>query len=73
MLVDWLSGQHKRLHDVFFKLDALFQRVIDDHMHPGRSKDQRDITDLLLDVMHKQGKDDSLQLTLDHIKVLTVN
>ncbi|KAL0761479.1 hypothetical protein Bca101_077629 [Brassica carinata] len=62
-LVDWLSGQHKRLHDVFFKLDALFQRVIDDHMHPGRSKDQRDITDLLLDVMHKQGKDDSLQLT----------
>ncbi|KAL0657996.1 hypothetical protein Bca4012_078581 [Brassica carinata] len=67
-LVDWLSGQHKRLHDVFFKLDALFQRVIDDHMHPGRSKDQRDITDLLLDVMHKQGKDDSLQLTLDHIK-----
>ncbi|KAF3488806.1 hypothetical protein F2Q69_00055799 [Brassica cretica] len=65
----WLTArQHKRLHDVFFKLDALFQRVIDDHMHPGRSKDQRDITDLLLDVMHKQGKDDSLQLTLDHIK-----
>ncbi|KAG2261473.1 hypothetical protein Bca52824_068552 [Brassica carinata] len=49
-LVDWLSGQHKRLHDVFFKLDALFQRVIDDHMYPGRSKDQRDITDLMLDL-----------------------
>nr|VDD38487.1 unnamed protein product [Brassica oleracea] len=66
-LVDWLSGQHKRLHDVFFKLDALLQRVMDDHMHPGRSKG--DITDLMLDVMHKQGKDDALKLTLDHIKV----
>ena len=69
-----VSGQHKRINDVFFKLDALFQRVIDHHMHPGRSKDQRDITELVLDVMHKQGKDDALKLTLDHIKVfLTVN
>ncbi|XP_048626930.1 cytochrome P450 71B19-like [Brassica napus] len=31
-LVDWLSGQHKRRNDVFFKLDDLFQRVIDDHL-----------------------------------------
>ncbi|CAF2003339.1 unnamed protein product [Brassica oleracea var. botrytis] len=33
-LVDWLSGQHKRRNDVFFKLDDLFQRVIDDHLTP---------------------------------------
>ncbi|KAJ4901105.1 Cytochrome P450 71B19 [Raphanus sativus] len=72
-LFDWLSGQHKRLHDVFFNLDSLFQRVIDDHMHPGRSKDQRDITDMMLDAMHKQDKDDSLKLTLDHIKGFLTN
>ncbi|CAN6805084.1 unnamed protein product [Brassica oleracea] len=65
-----VSGQHKRINDVFFKLDALFQRVIDDNMHPGRSKDQRDITELVLDVMHKQGKDDYLKLTVDHLKAL---
>ncbi|KAG2319920.1 hypothetical protein Bca52824_013133 [Brassica carinata] len=44
-LVDRFSGQHKRLNDVFFKLDALIQHVIDDHMHPGRSKYHRDITE----------------------------
>ncbi|KAL1199942.1 Cytochrome P450 71B19 [Cardamine amara subsp. amara] len=67
-LVDWLSGLHKRLNDVFFKLDALLQHVIDNHLNPKRSKDHQDIVDSMLDVMHKQGKDDSLKLTIDHIK-----
>ncbi|ESQ32864.1 hypothetical protein EUTSA_v10004062mg [Eutrema salsugineum] len=67
-LVDWFSGQHKRLNDVFFKLDALFQHVIDDHLSPGRSKDHEDIIDSMLDVIHKQGNDDSLHLSIDHIK-----
>ncbi|EOA25707.1 hypothetical protein CARUB_v10019060mg [Capsella rubella] len=74
-LVDWISGQHKRLKDVLFKLDVLFQHVIDDHLKPGRSKDSKDVVDLMLDVMHKQGKDDddSLKLTIDHIKALLTN
>ncbi|XP_010514262.1 PREDICTED: cytochrome P450 71B17-like isoform X4 [Camelina sativa] len=72
-LGDWISGQHKRLKDVFFKIDALFQHVIDDHLKPGRSKDNRDIVDLMLDVMHKQGEDDSLKLTIDHIKGILTN
>ncbi|XP_019086596.1 PREDICTED: cytochrome P450 71B17-like [Camelina sativa] len=75
-LVDCISGQHKRLKDVFVKLDTLFQGVIDDHLHPdpGKfSKDHRDIVDVMLDVMHKQGEDDSLTLTLDHIKALLTN
>ncbi|EFH53210.1 predicted protein [Arabidopsis lyrata subsp. lyrata] len=73
-IVDCISGQHKRLKDVFFKLDALFQGVIDDHLHPGRrSEDHRDIVDIMLDVMHKQGKDISLKLTINNIKgILTV-
>lgn len=73
-LVDWFSGQHKRLNDVFLKLDTLFQLVIDDHMNPGRTKNHEDIIDAMLDVIHKQGKNDSLKLTVDHIKgFLAVN
>ncbi|XP_010502529.1 PREDICTED: cytochrome P450 71B19 [Camelina sativa] len=72
-LVDLFSGQHKRLNDVFYKLDALFQHVIDDHLKPGRSKDHEDIIDSMLDVIHKQGKDDSLKLTIDHIKGFLAN
>ncbi|KAG7563583.1 Cytochrome P450 [Arabidopsis suecica] len=72
-LVDWISGKHKWLNNVFFKLDALFQHVIDDHSNPGRSKDHKDIVDIMLDVVHKQGKDDSLRLTTDHIKGLLTN
>nr|QWK52237.1 cytochrome P450 71B17 [Isatis tinctoria] len=72
-LVDWLSGQHKRLNDVFAKLDAMIQRVIDDHLNTKRSKDQRDIVDLMLDIMRKQGQDDSLKLTVDNIKGLLTN
>ncbi|EOA25701.1 hypothetical protein CARUB_v10019054mg [Capsella rubella] len=74
-LVDWISGQHKRLEDVFLKLDTLFQGVVDDHIHPGKiSKDHRDIVDLMLDVAHQQDKDDdSLKLTINHIKALLTN
>ncbi|KFK33557.1 hypothetical protein AALP_AA5G029100 [Arabis alpina] len=72
-LVDRLSGQHKRLNDVFFKLDALFQGVIDDHLSPGRPEEHKDIVDLMLDVMHKQGNDDSLKLSIDHIKGFLTN
>ncbi|VVA89958.1 unnamed protein product [Arabis nemorensis] len=72
-LVDRLSGQHKRLNDVFLKLDALFQSVIDDHLNTGRSKEQRDIVDIMLDVMHKQGKNDSLKLSINHIKGFLTN
>ncbi|CAA7049749.1 unnamed protein product [Microthlaspi erraticum] len=69
-LIDWLSGQHKRLNDAYLKLDALFQGVIDDHLNPQRSKDHEDIIDTMLNVMHQQGKDDSLMRTIDHIKGL---
>lgn len=72
-LVDWFSGQHKRLNDVYLKLDTLFQLVIDDHMNPGRTKDHEDIIDAMLDVIHKQGKNDSLKLTVDHIKGFLAN
>ncbi|CAA0383731.1 unnamed protein product [Arabidopsis thaliana] len=72
-LVDWFSGQHKRLNDVFYKLDALFQYVIDDHLNPGRSKEHEDIIDSMLDVIHKQGEDSSLELTIDHIKGFLAN
>ncbi|KAG2302578.1 hypothetical protein Bca52824_031229 [Brassica carinata] len=72
-LVDLLSGQHKRLKNVFHKLDAMFQHMIDDHLSPERSKYQDDIIVSMLDVIHKQEKDDSLKLTIDHIKgVLTL-
>ncbi|CAN6857211.1 unnamed protein product [Brassica oleracea] len=67
-LFDLLSGQRKRLNDVYLKLDVLFQHMIDDYLSPERSKDHDDIIDLMLKVIHKQGKDDSLRFTVDHIK-----
>ncbi|CAN7079643.1 unnamed protein product [Brassica oleracea var. botrytis] len=72
-LVDRLSGQHKRLNDVFLKLDDLFQRVIDDHKSPGRSKEHEDIIDAMLDVLHKQDESDSLTFTVDHIRGVVNN
>uniref|UniRef100_M4E8T4 Cytochrome P450 n=1 Tax=Brassica campestris TaxID=3711 RepID=M4E8T4_BRACM len=62
-----------RLNDVFLKLDDLFQRVIDDHKSPGRSKEHEDIIDAMLDVLHKQGENDSLKLTVDHIRGVVSN
>nr|VDD29733.1 unnamed protein product [Brassica oleracea] len=72
-LFDLLSGQRKRLNDVYLKLDVLFQHMIDDHLSPQRSKDHYDIIDLMLKVIHKQGKDDSLRFTVDHIKGVLAN
>ncbi|KAF2570575.1 hypothetical protein F2Q70_00001734, partial [Brassica cretica] len=73
-LFDLLSGQRKKLNDVYLKLDVLFQHMIDDHLSHERSKDHDDIIDLMLKVIHKQGKDDSLRFMVDHIKgVLAVN
>ncbi|XP_010430754.1 PREDICTED: cytochrome P450 71B17-like [Camelina sativa] len=51
-LVDCISRKHMRLKDVFFKLDTMFQGVIDYYLHPGKiSKDHRDIVDVMLDVI----------------------
>ncbi|KAF3505018.1 hypothetical protein F2Q69_00041175 [Brassica cretica] len=72
-LFDLLSGQRKKLNDVYLKLDVLFQHMIDDHMSPERSKDHDDIIDLMLKVIHKQGKGDSLRFTVDHIKGVLAN
>ncbi|CAN8272627.1 unnamed protein product [Cochlearia groenlandica] len=72
-LVDLLSGQQKRLNDVFVKLDVLFQHVIDDHLSPGRSKDHEDIIDSMFDVISTQGENDSFKLTVDHIKGFLTN
>ncbi|CAF2040437.1 hypothetical protein HID58_033068 [Brassica napus] len=73
-LVDLLSGQHKRLKNVFFKLDAMFQHMIDDHLSPERSsKYHDDIIVSMLHVIHKQEKYDSLKLTIDHMKGVLTN
>ncbi|XP_018472038.1 cytochrome P450 71B2-like isoform X2 [Raphanus sativus] len=75
---DWLFGVHKRINKVFEDLDAFYQHVIDDHLKTGAAgkkgiDSQADIVALLLDMMHKQGKKDYFQLTIDNIKAVLMN
>ncbi|CAA7039244.1 unnamed protein product [Microthlaspi erraticum] len=69
-LVDRISGQNKRLNNVFSELDTFFQNIIDDHLRPERIKlEDPDVVDVMIDMMKKQERDgDSFKLTTDHLK-----
>nr|QWK52393.1 cytochrome P450 71B29 [Isatis tinctoria] len=68
--IDWISGQNKRLNNVFSELDTFFQNILDDHIKPGRRVvESSDIIDVMIDMMKKQEKNgDSFKLTTDHLK-----
>ncbi|XP_010494965.1 PREDICTED: cytochrome P450 71B28-like [Camelina sativa] len=67
-LIEWFSGQNKRLNNLFSELDTFFQNILDDHLNkPGR--ESSDIIDVMIDMMKKQERNgDSLKLTTDHLK-----
>nr|QWK52395.1 cytochrome P450 71B28-2 [Isatis tinctoria] len=69
-LIDWISGQNKRLENIFSEVDLFLQNILDDHLKPGRRVEQSsDIIDVMIDMMRKQDKDgESFKPTTDNLK-----
>lgn len=68
--IDFVLGEHKRLHNIFFEVDTFVKKVVDDHLknnHGVTSQDRPDIVDVMLDMIQKQEQDDSFKLTIDHL------
>ncbi|XVF02586.1 hypothetical protein REPUB_Repub04eG0187400 [Reevesia pubescens] len=72
-ILDRVNGHHKRVERVFHELDTLFQQVIDDHLKPGRTKQNEDIIDVMLGIEKEQIEDGHAWLTKNHIKALLLN
>ncbi|OMO81580.1 Cytochrome P450 [Corchorus olitorius] len=71
-IVDRLSGLHQRFENVFHKLDALFEQVLDDHLNPGRTiiDGHEDIVDVLLRIQRDGVKFGGAPLSNDSIKAV---
>ena len=74
-IVDRLTGLHGRLERSFHEMDGFYQQVIEDHLNPGRVKEEReDIIDVLLRIEREQSESSALQFTKDNAKaILTVS
>ncbi|KAF8087384.1 hypothetical protein N665_0588s0051 [Sinapis alba] len=70
--VDWLFQRHKKINKVFEDLDAFYQHVIDGHLKPEGRKNQ-DIVSLMLDMIDKQGSEDSFKLSMDNVKAILMD
>ncbi|CAA7061642.1 unnamed protein product [Microthlaspi erraticum] len=71
--MDFVSGQHKRLHNVFSELDTFFNQIIGDHQLKNFTQDRPDFIDSVLEIIHKQEQDESFKLTIDHLKGICQN
>ena len=70
-IFDKLSGLHQRRENIFHELDSFFQRVIDDHLNPGREKQQQDdIIDVFLKIVKEQTGFGAALLTETNIKAV---
>ncbi|CAH8266788.1 unnamed protein product [Arabidopsis lyrata] len=69
--MDFVLGEHKRLHNIFAEVDTFVKKVADDHLnikHGVTTQDRPDIVDVMLEMIHKQEEDDSsFRLTIDHL------
>ncbi|KAJ0248044.1 hypothetical protein HA466_0164120 [Hirschfeldia incana] len=72
IFVDWLFQRHKKINKVFEDLDAFYRHVIDDHLKPEGRKNQ-DIVSLMLDMIDKQGSEDSYKLSMDNVKAVLMD
>ncbi|XP_056688814.1 6,7,8-trihydroxycoumarin synthase-like [Spinacia oleracea] len=69
--LDKLTGQSSRLEKAFKDLDAFFEEIINDHLHPNRlqtEEQEQDIIDVLLH-LKKEGTF-AFDLSLDNIKAV---
>ncbi|XP_050374364.1 LOW QUALITY PROTEIN: cytochrome P450 71B26-like [Argentina anserina] len=73
--IDRISGKHKQFEErVSRELHGFFQRVIDDHLKPGRTQQEHDdIVGVLLKIVKEQTGLGSAHLGHDNIKALLVN
>ncbi|XP_010425328.1 PREDICTED: cytochrome P450 71B3-like [Camelina sativa] len=68
--MDFILGEHKRLHNSFVEVDTFVKKIVDDHSkirHGVTSQDRPDIVDVMLEMLHKHEQDDSFKLTVDHL------
>ncbi|GMN24909.1 hypothetical protein TIFTF001_040639 [Ficus carica] len=73
-IVDWLSGLNQKREKVFHELDGFFQRVVDEHLNPRRTKPQQeDIIDVLLKIIKEQSGFGAAMLTEKNIKAVLLN
>lgn len=69
--MDFVLGEHKRLHNIFAEVDTFVKKLADDHLnikHGVTTQDRPDIVDVMLEMIHKQEEDNSsFKLTIDHL------
>ncbi|CAA7061644.1 unnamed protein product [Microthlaspi erraticum] len=68
--IDFVSGQHKRLQNVFTEVDTFVKKVVDDHLknkHGVTRQDRPDMVDAMLNIIDKQEENESFKLTIDHL------
>uniref|UniRef100_M4DJR5 Cytochrome P450 71B2 n=1 Tax=Brassica campestris TaxID=3711 RepID=M4DJR5_BRACM len=70
--VDWLFQRHKKINKVFEDLDVFYQQVIDEHLKP-EGRENQDIVSLILDMIDKQGSEDSFKLDIDNVKAVLMD
>ncbi|CAN6548853.1 unnamed protein product [Malus baccata var. baccata] len=73
-VIDRFSGVHKEFHRISKELDGFFQRVIDNHLNPGRRVDDEqaheDIVDVLLKIVKEQSEFGASHLGHNNIKAV---
>lgn len=73
-IVDRLTGIHERLEKSFHELDYFYQQVIEEHLNPGRMKEEHeDIIDVLLNIEKEQDEFSTFKLTKDHVKAILMD
>ncbi|GLT81795.1 hypothetical protein SLE2022_002280 [Rubroshorea leprosula] len=75
-IVDRITGLHRRLERNFKKLDAFFQKVLDDHLCSGRritEEEQEDIIDVLIKIGKYEKASGTEKITHNHIKAILMD
>ncbi|CBI16812.3 unnamed protein product, partial [Vitis vinifera] len=73
-IVDRLTGLHGRLERSFLEMDGFYERVIEDHLNPGRVKEEHeDIIDVLLKIERERSESGAVQFTKDSAKAIIMD
>lgn len=71
-IIDFVTGQERRIERCFKNFDSFFQKVIDEHMDPGRPRPEyEDITDVMLGLANKD-RTTVIHLSKEHMKAVLV-
>uniref|UniRef100_A0A803LVV9 Cytochrome P450 n=1 Tax=Chenopodium quinoa TaxID=63459 RepID=A0A803LVV9_CHEQI len=71
-LIDKLSGQSSKLEKAFKEIDAVSEKIINDHLHTNKLQSERDdIVDVLLRLMNDTSF--PFKLTKKHVKAILMN